>query len=172
MDSNENIILNNNNNKINDSEEENKYKILNRNELIKFILTETQNLPKQNNYHIIGFIGYPNIGKSSIINVLMKSKKVAVAILPKKNKTLSNIIFTSRFFIKYLRKLYMFNGLSWISFSIFYRFDSQIYSSTSEDSKKFEKLIGKIINLSLIINYFLKIGSFLKIINYFFKIVK
>ena len=62
MDSNENIILNNNDNKINDSEEENKYKILNRNELIKFILTETQNLPKQNNYHIIGFIGYPNVG--------------------------------------------------------------------------------------------------------------
>ena len=86
MDSNENIILDNNNNKINDSEEENKYKILNRNELIKFILTETQNLPKQNNYHIIGFIGYPNVGKSSIINVLMKSKKVAVANLPGKTK--------------------------------------------------------------------------------------
>ena len=81
-----NKIDSNENDNKNTNSEENKYKILNRNELIKFILTETQNLPKQNNFHIIGFIGYPNVGKSSIINVLMKSKKVAVANLPGKTK--------------------------------------------------------------------------------------
>jgi len=34
----------------------------------------------------IGFIGYPNVGKSSVINVLMKKKRVAVAQMPGKTK--------------------------------------------------------------------------------------
>ena len=35
---------------------------------------------------MIGFIGYPNVGKSSIINVLMKKKKAGVASMPGRTK--------------------------------------------------------------------------------------
>ena len=34
----------------------------------------------------VGFIGYPNVGKSSVINVLMNKKKVGVACMPGKTK--------------------------------------------------------------------------------------
>lgn len=36
--------------------------------------------------NIIGFVGYPNVGKSSTINVLCQAKKVAVAATPGKTK--------------------------------------------------------------------------------------
>ena len=53
-------------------------KILNRDELIDFIKELTKNKKKNNNtdHYFIGFIGYPNVGKSSVINVLMKKKRV------------------------------------------------------------------------------------------------
>lgn len=53
-------------------------KILNRDELIDFIKDITKNKKKNNNteHFYIGFIGYPNVGKSSVINVLMKKKRV------------------------------------------------------------------------------------------------
>lgn len=35
---------------------------------------------------VIGTVGYPNVGKSSVINVLLASKKVGVASLPGKTK--------------------------------------------------------------------------------------
>ena len=35
---------------------------------------------------IVGTVGYPNVGKSSVINVLLGSKKVGVASLPGKTK--------------------------------------------------------------------------------------
>ena len=35
---------------------------------------------------VIGTVGYPNVGKSSVINVLMGVKKVGVAALPGKTK--------------------------------------------------------------------------------------
>jgi large subunit GTPase 1 len=35
---------------------------------------------------MVGFIGYPNVGKSSIINVLMKTKKAGVASMPGRTK--------------------------------------------------------------------------------------
>ena len=35
---------------------------------------------------VCGMIGYPNVGKSSVINVLMGVKKVGVAALPGKTK--------------------------------------------------------------------------------------
>ena len=34
----------------------------------------------------VGTVGYPNVGKSSVINVLMGVKKVSVAALPGKTK--------------------------------------------------------------------------------------
>ena len=37
---------------------------------------------------MVGTIGYPNVGKSSVINVLMGVKKVGVAALPGKTKHL------------------------------------------------------------------------------------
>lgn len=35
---------------------------------------------------VIGTVGYPNVGKSSVINVLLAQKKVGVASLPGKTK--------------------------------------------------------------------------------------
>ena len=35
---------------------------------------------------VTGMVGYPNVGKSSVINVLMGVKKVGVAALPGKTK--------------------------------------------------------------------------------------
>ena len=37
---------------------------------------------------VVGTVGYPNVGKSSVINVLMGVKKVGVAALPGKTKHL------------------------------------------------------------------------------------
>jgi len=53
-------------------------KILDRNELIYFMKELTKNKNKNNNtdHFFIGFIGYPNVGKSSVINVLMMKKRV------------------------------------------------------------------------------------------------
>ena len=36
--------------------------------------------------YTIGMVGYPNVGKSSVINVLCGSKKVGVAAMPGKTK--------------------------------------------------------------------------------------
>ena len=88
------------NTKNEDKVNENEYKIYNRKDLIKFIKEESdrlkkeedesnkdsQNKPKNNINNFIGFVGYPNVGKSSIINVLMKTKKVGVAMMPGKTK--------------------------------------------------------------------------------------
>lgn len=79
---------------------EDEYKIYNRKDLIKFIKEETDKIQKQIDEekksnpdkkdkragNFVGFIGYPNVGKSSIINVLMKTKKVGVAMMPGKTK--------------------------------------------------------------------------------------
>lgn len=43
-----------------------------------------QDIKKEVNY--IGFVGYPNVGKSSIMNVLLQKKKLAVAAYPGKTK--------------------------------------------------------------------------------------
>lgn len=39
----------------------------------------------------IGFIGYPNVGKSSVINALCETKKVSVSATPGKTKHLQTI---------------------------------------------------------------------------------
>eukprot|EP01084_Bolivina_argentea_P270506 459987_1 len=43
----------------------------------------------------IGFIGYPNVGKSSVINVLMRAKKVSVGSTPGKTKHFQTLILSS-----------------------------------------------------------------------------
>jgi large subunit GTPase 1 len=67
------------------------YRIFTRNDLIQYIKEIGEKIPKNNtnnnnNVLMVGFIGYPNVGKSSIINVLMKTKKAAVANIPGRTK--------------------------------------------------------------------------------------
>ena len=55
-------------------------KVYNRGELIEFInkISRTKNKNTMTDCYFIGFIGYPNVGKSSVINVLMKKKRVNI----------------------------------------------------------------------------------------------
>ena len=84
------------------------YRIFTRNDLVQYIKEIGEKIPKSqqeenlnsnnnnnnpkknknqsNNALMVGFIGYPNVGKSSIINVLMKTKKAAVANIPGRTK--------------------------------------------------------------------------------------
>ena len=77
------------------------YRIFTRNELIQYIKEIGETIQKEeksiennnnksknqsNNALMVGFIGYPNVGKSSIINVLMKTKKAGVANIPGRTK--------------------------------------------------------------------------------------
>lgn len=55
--------------------------ILNRGELIEVIKSKCKKEKVS-----VGFVGFPNVGKSSIINVLMTCKKVGVAAMPGKTK--------------------------------------------------------------------------------------
>ena len=71
--------------------DESDYRIFTRNNLIQYIKEEGEKIPKNENDKnknslMVGFIGYPNVGKSSIINVLMKNKKVGVASMPGRTK--------------------------------------------------------------------------------------
>ena len=43
-------------------------------------------LRNYDNRLMVGMVGYPNVGKSSIINVLCQTKKVGVASMPGKTK--------------------------------------------------------------------------------------
>ena len=77
----------------NDSEiiDESEYRIFTRNDLVQYIKEEGEKIPKNENEKnkntlMVGFIGYPNVGKSSIINVLMKTKKAGVASMPGRTK--------------------------------------------------------------------------------------
>lgn len=53
--------------------------VLSRDELLLFLQSECSG-------EKVGFLGYPNVGKSSTINSLIGEKKVAVAITPGKTK--------------------------------------------------------------------------------------
>lgn len=71
-------------------------KIYTRDDLIAFIKEESKKIQsKDNETKYIGFIGYPNVGKSSIINVLMKQKKVGVAMMPGKTKHYQTLFLPS-----------------------------------------------------------------------------
>ena len=77
------------------------YRVFTRNDLVQYIKEVGEKIPKsegvsdKNNKNnkkntenalMVGFIGYPNVGKSSIINVLMKTKKAGVASIPGRTK--------------------------------------------------------------------------------------
>jgi large subunit GTPase 1 len=74
--------------------DESDYRIYTRDDLVQYIKEQGEKLPKnenekeknKNNALMVGFIGYPNVGKSSIINVLMKKKKAGVASMPGRTK--------------------------------------------------------------------------------------
>jgi large subunit GTPase 1 len=55
-------------------------KVLNRDEFLLFMkeITKTKKKNVNTEHYYIGFIGYPNVGKSSVINVLMKKKRVNI----------------------------------------------------------------------------------------------
>ena len=71
--------------------DESDYRIFTRNDLVQYMKEEGEKIPKNENDKnkntlMVGFIGYPNVGKSSIINVLMKTKKAGVASMPGRTK--------------------------------------------------------------------------------------
>ncbi|XP_053208543.1 large subunit GTPase 1 homolog [Panonychus citri] len=63
-------------------------RLLNREELIEYFKTVyPSDRPKfKDEYLTVGFVGYPNVGKSSTINSLIKCKKVSVSATPGKTK--------------------------------------------------------------------------------------
>ncbi|EGC37624.1 hypothetical protein DICPUDRAFT_76802 [Dictyostelium purpureum] len=79
----------------NESEEDRKIKIFDREEILEEFL-KLQPKPLQDNRYnnrvVVGLAGYPNVGKSSTINVLYGEKKVAVAPTPGKTKYVQTII--------------------------------------------------------------------------------
>jgi large subunit GTPase 1 len=70
--------------------EQNKKKIKTKNEKNKKILKDTENIEIKPRI-TIGMIGYPNVGKSSVINVLIGVKKVNVGSTPGKTKHLQTM---------------------------------------------------------------------------------
>ena len=46
--------------------------------------------------YTIGMVGYPNVGKSSVINVLCGSKKVGVAAMPGKTKHFQTLLISNK----------------------------------------------------------------------------
>ena len=62
-------------------------KIFNRTELLALLQQKGKSIGKSENDRLmVGTVGYPNVGKSSVINVLLGEKKVAVANMPGKTK--------------------------------------------------------------------------------------
>lgn len=69
----------------------NTHKIANRELLLKNFRKITENLHSQKPIITVGMVGYPNVGKSSVINVLSKKKLVGVAARPGKTKHFQTI---------------------------------------------------------------------------------
>jgi len=65
-------------------ENANKPKVLSRSELLQHF--KQFNKIQENKFITIGLVGYPNVGKSSTINALMKEKKTSVSATPGKTK--------------------------------------------------------------------------------------
>ena len=45
-----------------------------------------------NNMTVIGFVGYPNVGKSSVINIFMENKRLQVSATPGKVCNLGSLL--------------------------------------------------------------------------------
>lgn len=78
--------------KISDSDDEqepvafNSPKLLSRGQLLRLLRQRRSELGIEDDRLVVGTVGYPNVGKSSVINVLLAEKKVGVASLPGKTK--------------------------------------------------------------------------------------
>lgn len=78
-------------------------KIFSREELLAILQEKAENFQKQNpDLHeehkrlMVGTVGYPNVGKSSVINVLCGRKRVGVASLPGKTKHFQTLILNEQ----------------------------------------------------------------------------
>src|SRR4051812_37771681 len=61
--------------------------VFNRHELLEILGFKARNLKRNpDNRLMVGMVGYPNVGKSSAINVLCGTKRVRVASIPGKTK--------------------------------------------------------------------------------------
>jgi nuclear GTP-binding protein len=63
------------------------------------LLKQFDNLHKDKKSISVGFIGYPNVGKSSIINTLMKKAVCKVAPIPGETKVWQYITLTKRIYL-------------------------------------------------------------------------
>lgn len=61
------------------------FRILSREELIDYFKTFSESLGHSGTL-MVGFVGYPNVGKSSTINTLLRAKKVSTSATPGKTK--------------------------------------------------------------------------------------
>lgn len=68
-----------------ENEDENVPKVMSRVELIEHF-KQMKKIKDENKFITIGLVGYPNVGKSSTINALMKEKKTSVSATPGKTK--------------------------------------------------------------------------------------
>ena len=61
--------------------------VFNRDELLEILKFKAKTEKKTfDDKLMVGMVGYPNVGKSSVINVLVGHKKVGVASMPGKTK--------------------------------------------------------------------------------------
>ena len=68
-------------------------KLLNYKELILYFKSLRSKLKLENSSSItVGFIGYPNVGKSSTINAILRVKRVSVSAMPGKTKHFQTIV--------------------------------------------------------------------------------
>jgi nuclear GTP-binding protein len=63
------------------------------------LLKQFENLHKEKKNISVGFIGYPNVGKSSVINSLMKKASCKVAPIPGETKVWQYITMTKRIYL-------------------------------------------------------------------------
>jgi nuclear GTP-binding protein len=63
------------------------------------LLKQFDNLHKDKKNISVGFIGYPNVGKSSVINTLMKKNSCKVAPIPGETKVWQYITLTKRIYL-------------------------------------------------------------------------
>ncbi|XP_045450740.1 large subunit GTPase 1 homolog [Melitaea cinxia] len=70
----------------------NSYEIFDRDRLLQVLKKQKLNKLKNPPRLTVGMIGYPNVGKSSSVNVLMQSKKVSVSSMPGHTRHIQSLI--------------------------------------------------------------------------------